>query len=59
MKKLMLNFAQNLLSKEKMKSIKGGGSYSISCYCDGVPAGSVSCNEMEECIWHCKWLCKH
>jgi len=31
MKKLLMDFATNLLSKQQMKEIKGGGSYRCVC----------------------------
>jgi natural product precursor len=31
MKKLLMNFATNLLSKQQMKEVKGGGSYKCLC----------------------------
>ena len=35
MKKLIKNFANNLLSKEQMKNVKGGWCYAYSCKCGG------------------------
>ncbi|GAA4461419.1 hypothetical protein GCM10023189_36900 [Nibrella saemangeumensis] len=32
MKKLLMDFATNLLSKQQMKEIKGGGSYRCHCF---------------------------
>jgi hypothetical protein len=45
MKKLLMNFATNLLSKQQMKEIKGGGSY--RCYCPDINAYLPGCTEAE------------
>jgi hypothetical protein len=34
MKNLIKNFANNLLSKEQMQSVKGGWNYGWSCVCN-------------------------
>lgn len=41
MKKLLMDFASNLLSKQQMKEIKGGGSYRCVCADGQNPPGCI------------------
>jgi len=49
MKKLVLNFANNLLSKEQMKNVKGGTIY-CTITTDGVQtSGACGSSDMNDC----------
>ena len=57
MKKLKLKLdGDKMLSKEQMKKISGG--YSFTCYCEDGRGTIVGyCNSLEECIECCDAFC--
>jgi len=51
MKKILMRFTENLLSKQQMKSVKGGGGY--RCWCSGAMSSCFTTGDKSAALSIC------